>query len=438
MYASLRFPVAVVAAALAAGILAAAVPVSSWLVLAAGVGLVAGLLVADVRLAPRPDSLRLRREAPEVLRAGADAEVALVLHNPTSRPLRVSLRDASPPSLRRDPPRHELTARPGAWARLVSRVRPSRRGYATVGPVTVRTAGPLGLGGKQRTVRLDARVKVYPSLPARAEVRSRLERARALQAGERSANVRGGGTEFDSLREYHPDDEFRRINWRATARRTKPITNLYREERNQQVLVLLDAGRTMAGNVAGAPRFEHGIDAAFAVAELATRAGDQVGLEVFAGNVLAMVGPRGGPDQPRRILDALFDLRPQLGAADYVGAFSALLARYRRRSLLLLVTELTAEAVLEPLYAALPALLGRHLLVVGSVRDPEAEALAAAVPRSSEAAYLKAAATGALLDRDRAAARLLRMGVTVEDRPPGRLAGALADRYLRIKALGRL
>ena len=159
--------------------------------------------------------------------------------------------------------------------------------------------------------------------------------------------------------------------------------------------------------------------------------------DAFA-TVPAMVPPRGGPAQPRRILDSLFALEPELGAADYVGAFSAVLSRYRRRSLLMLLTDLTSDAVADPLYAALPALLRRHLVVVGSVRDPELERLAASSPNDSADVYAKAAAAGALLERDRAAARVTRMGVPVDDRPPGRLAGALADRYLRIKALGRL
>jgi len=434
MYVSLR--TAALVAAVAA--LAAFLSLAAWAVLGLGLVVVAVLVAMDVARAPRLRSLRPSRTAPDVMRVGLRAAIELRLHNPLRRPLRLAVRDASAPSLRRTPPRHELRLDGGAWATLESEVGPTRRGLTRLGPLTVRMAGPLGLAGRQETLPLDATVKVYPTLPARAEVRSRLDRARTLQVGERSSAVRGGGTEFDSLREYHPDDEFRRINWRATARRTKPMTNLFREERNQQVLLLLDAGRTMAGTVAGSARFEHGLDALFAVAELASRGGDHVGSLAFGGRPLAMVPPRGGPGQPRRILDSLFDVEPELGATDYVGAFSTVLARYRRRSLLVVITELTSDAVAEPLYDALPALLRRHLVVVGSVRDPELEALAALSPSGSEGAYEKAAAAGALIERERAAGRLLRMGVPVEDRPPGRLAGALADRYLRIKALGRL
>jgi uncharacterized protein (DUF58 family) len=269
-------------------------------------------------------------------------------------------------------------------------------------------------------------------------VELRLDRARLLQSGERSTSIRGGGMDFDSLREYHPDDEFRRINWRATARSTKPISNVYREERNQQVVLLLDAGRTMAATVAGVSRFEHAIDAAYAVAELAARVGDHVGMVAFATEVLAMLGPGGGRSQPRILLDLLFDLQPRLDAANYRGAFTSLLGRHRRRSLLLLLTELTDEAAMESLFAALPAILGRHLVIVAALVDPEIESAALGIPGSSEEAYLKAAAAEAISAREHAAARLRRMGVVVVDRPPGRLAGELADQYLRIKAFSRL
>lgn len=250
--------------------------------------------------------------------------------------------------------------------------------------------------------------------------------------------MRGGGNDFDSLREYHPDDEFRRINWIATARAGKPITNLYREERNQHVLLLLDAGRHMASSIDGVARFELAIDAAFSLAQLATNAGDHVGMLAFGDRVFASIGTRSGREQPRRILDRLFDLQPVLAAPDYRAAFAQTLSAHRRRALLVLLTDLTDEAAMEPLFDALPSLLSRHLLVVGAVRDPAIAARAAAPARDAKGAYRKAASTEWVMKRDRAAQHLRRMGVGVEDRDPGGLTAAIADRYLSIKAAGRL
>lgn len=427
-----------VAVALAGAVVSAVFPGTAWVAFLSVNGALAVAVAFDVLRAPAPSRMRITREAPPVLTMGRTGVATLRLHNPARRPARIAVRDASPPSLRRDPTRHDTRLGPGEWASFSSDVNPSRRGRMILGPVTVRAAGPLGIAGRQATIRLHDRLKVYPALPSRSQVELRLERARLLQSGDRSSAVRGGGTEFDTLREYHPDDEFRRINWRATARAAKPITNLYREERNQHVMILLDAGRAMAPNVEGVSRFEHALDAGYAVAQLASWVGDHVGMVTFGAEIIAMLPPRSGRSQPRRIIDALFATEPSLDAANYQEAFAGLLSRHRRRALLVLLTDLVEESAMESLFVALPALLRRHLVIVGSVLDAQLARSASSVPDSSEEAYLKAAAAGALASREASARRMRRMGVVVVDRAPHELAGALADQYLRIKAFGRL
>jgi uncharacterized protein (DUF58 family) len=428
----------VVAALVLAGGIASVLPANPWLVLIIAASLVVVLVILDSLLAPRPADFRPYRRAPEVLRLDRAADVMVRLHNPTARRLSVGVHDAASPSMRRSPTRHHETMDPGQWVELDARVRPSRRGRATFGPITLRTAGPLGLAGRQATLHLTDEVKVYPSLHGRAEVELRFQRARLLQAGQRSSAFRGGGSQFDSLREYRPDDEFRRINWRATARSPRPVANEYREEHNQQVVLLLDASRATAGQVKGVSRLEHALDAAIAVGDLAARVGDHVGALAFGREVMALAEPRGGRTQPRRILDLLFDLEPGLDAANYPQAFATLLRRHRRRAWLVLFTDLSEESVLEPLLRAIPVLVARHLVVVASVRDPDVEALALSVPSTSEEAYEKAAAAGFLSWREAAAGKIRRLGAVTIDSQPGALAAAVADEYLRIKALGRL
>lgn len=425
-------------AAVALGVVLAVSPFGPVPTVLAGTLFLAALVARDVRLAPQPSGLRVERVVPPILAMRRPDEIVLTLRNPLDRDLEVAVRDAGPPSLGGRPRDHRVTLPPRATASLPVSILPARRGITHLGPVTVRTAGPLALAGRQATLPLEADVKVYPALPGRAEAQLRLERARLLQSGQRSSAIRGGGSEFDSLREYHPDDEFRRINWAATARAGTPITNLYREERNQQVLLLLDASRTMAGSIGGFSRFEHALDGGFALADLACRIGDHVGMVAYASDVLAMLPAHGGRGQPRAILDRLFDLEPSLEAADHRRAFAALLARSRRRSLLVLLTELSEESTMESLFAALPALLARHLVVVGAVRDPIVEAAARSVPTSSAEAYRKAAAAESVATRERTASKLRAIGVDVEDRLPGTLAGGLVDRYLHLKAGGRL
>jgi uncharacterized protein (DUF58 family) len=425
-------------AIIAAGAIVAVAPGDPAPALAVAMGLLAVAVVSDVVRAPRPGALHPRRRVAAVLRMDRPAEVVVGLHNPSGRRLTVDVHDATPPSMRRRPLRHHLTIEPGAWAELRGEIRPARRGRSGLGPLTIRVAGPLGLAGRQTTVALIDQVKVYPALRGRAEVELRFRHAQLLQSGLRSSAYRGGSDEFDSLREYRPDDEFRRINWKATARSPRPIANEYREEHNQQVVMLLDASRATAGQVDGVSRLEHSLDAAIAVAGLAARVGDHVGALAFGRDVRAFVEPRGGPSQPPRILNLLFDLEPGLHAPNYPRAFAALLARHRRRAWLVLFTDLSEVSVLEPLLRAVPVLVARHLVVVASVRDPEVEALATSVPWTSDDAYDKASAAGYVTWRDTAAARLRALGATVIDAQPGKLAAAVADEYLRIKSMGRL
>jgi uncharacterized protein (DUF58 family) len=434
MYLGRRLPLALLPVAAAAFV----APVDPWLLLAIGFGAVLVLVGLDVWLAPPPRAIQARRQAPGVLRLRRPAEASVFVHNPTSRRLEVALHDATMPSLGRSPRRHRETIAAGGWLELPADLEPSRRGRFRLGPLTVRTAGPLGLAGRQATLPETQAIKVYPALKGRDEVELRIRRGRLLQAGVRSSAIRGGGSDFDALREYLPDDEFRRINWRATARSSNAIANQYREERNQQLILLLDASRAMAGQVEGVSRLEHAVDAAIAVAELGTRIGDHVGAVAFGQDVRAQLDPRGSRDQPHRIIDLLFAIEPWLEAPNYGGAFAGVLRRHRRRALMVLFTDLSERSVLEPLLQAVPVLLSRHVLIVVAVRDPEVESMARASPASSAEAYEKAAASGFLEWRDASAALLRRSGVPTFDLHPHELAGRVADEYLRIKALGRL
>ncbi len=222
---------------------------------------------------------------------------------------------------------------------------------------------------RQARRRLPGELRVYPSFGSRRQADLRIERARILEVGLRSARAQGGGTEFDQLREYGVDDDSRRIDWAATARTDRPIVRTYRAERNQRVICLLDNGRTMAGQVEGVARVEHAIDAVMMLTSVAARMGDMPGLVAFDHVVRAVVPPRSGHAQLATVTEALYDLVPQLSQSDYRGAFTEVLARFQRRAMLCLVTELD-EALVDTLLPSLPLIARTHLLVVAAVRDP--------------------------------------------------------------------
>ena len=277
-----------------------------------------------------------------------------------------------------------------------------------------------------------------PVFRSRAEAELRIDRARLLEVGQRSAAGRGGGTDFEQLRDYNVDDEFRRVDWSATARAGRPIVRTYRAERNQQVLLLFDNGRIMAGRVADVPRVEHTMDAALALTAVATRLGDRTGLVAFDRRVRAVVAPASGRDQLTRVTESLFDLEPVLAESDYRGAFAEAVARFRRRALLVVLTELAEASVTHTLLPALPVITGRHRVLVAGVRDPQVERWATEAPADAAQAYRAAAARKALDERRRTVARLQAAGAVVVDAVPGRLGAALTDAYQAVKAAGSL
>jgi len=411
-------------------------------------GAFAALVVADAVLVlvavldwvrtPDPRRLEVRRELPGAVSIGTEAQVVWVVTNPGRRPVTVALADGLAPSLAAGTRRAQLRVPAGGRARASTTICPRRRGRFEISEVVLRVPGPLGLAARQRRVTQNSVLAVHPRYRSAAEAELRINRARLLEVGLRSAAGRGTGTEFDSLREYSVDDEARRIDWAATARSPRAIVRTYRAERSQRVVCLLDNGRTMAANVDGVARSEHAMDAVMMLTHVAGRLGDRVGLLAFDRQVRSTVSPRPGAGQLARVAEALYQLHPVLAESDYREAFRQTLARSRRRSLLVVCTELAEQAFAETLLPALPLVSRHHLVVVAAVADPAVLGWAAAVPGDAGGAYRKAAAVAALAERRRLAARLRALGTTVVDAPPGELAPRLADAYLRVKATGRL
>jgi len=407
------------------------------------VGLCAALLVgvvADLLLAGRVRPLRLTREGadPASLRLGESVPVSLLVANPGRRMVRGEVRDAWPPSAGAAPTRHRLELPAGERRRLVTTLTPTRRGQRAADRVTVRSWGPLRLAARQGSVAVPAEVRVLPPFTSRRHLASRLARLRELD-GRRAVQTRGAGTEFDSLREYVPGDDVRSLDWRASARSTGLVVRTWRPERDRHVLVVLDTGRTAAARVGtgptAAPRLDAGLDAGLLLAALASRGGDRVDLLAIDREVRASVA--GGRDPLPALVTAMAPLEARLVETDMRLVASTVLTRAPRRSLVVLVTALDDAAVREGLEPVLGALLHRHVLLVAAVADPALTALAAG-RGDAEAVYGAAAAQVAVAERRATAERLARRGVEVVEAPPDEFAPAVADRYLALKAAGRL
>ncbi len=434
---------AIVAAVLAAALLlypGGDVPV---LATVAGIAVVlVAIVLLDALWGTSPAQVVVRREHPPVVVTDHEATIRWEVRSASRRRLRIAVADDLAPSLRARSRRFAGTLPPRGTAKVSTTLRPLRRGRFELEHLTVRIEGRLGLGARQRAVPLHTTLRVHPPFRSRDEAELKIRQARILEVGIRSAKGLGGGTEFEQLRDYGPDDEFRRIDWTATARAGRTIVRTYRSERNQNVLVLLDNGRTMAGRVDGVPRVEHAMDATMMLTAVATRLGDRCGLVTFDRGVRSIVPLGRHTDQVARVTEAMFALEPELSESDYPSVFAEVVARFRRRSMLVLLTDLVDQAVETSLLPALTLISRTHLVVVGAVRDPQVEAWAAGDQLddldADEAAYRQVAAVQALAERRRTVAKLRGRGVTVVDAAPGRLAPELADAYLLVKRNGRL
>ena len=426
-----RLGLLAVLAAVAVGLLAP----SGWAVLAV-TGLLAALVAVDVVLAAPVRRLQMARDGDAAVRLGEPATVRLTVTNPTTRTVRGWLRDAWPPSAGAAQQRHQVTIPPGERRRVVTTLRPTRRGDRQADRVTVRAVGPMGLAARQGSHRVPWRLRALPPFTSRRHLPSRLARLRELD-GRSAVRVRGQGTEFDALREYVVGDDVRSIDWRASARAADVMVRTWRPERDRRVLLVLDTGRTAAGRVGDAPRLDSAMDAALLLAALAARAGDRVDLLAYDRAVRARVEGVPATGLLPALVQAMAPLEPALVEPDYRNLVGTVLARSSRRSLVVLLTALDAAPVEEGLLPDLGLVTARHQVVLASVADPRVEEMAAA-RGDLDAVYDAAAAERARAERRRIAGLLGRRGVEVVDAPPQRIAPELADRYLALKAAGRL
>ena len=408
----------------------------------AGLLLAYGFLVVlaggDWVLTIAPSKVGVKRTIPASMSLGDTGTITWDVRNGGPRKARITLSDEFPPSLGAGTRRARLVIGSGTTSDASTTIAPSRRGDFTPSELVVRVAGPLGLVARQAPRHEPQTIRVFPPFRSKKEAELRIERARMLEVGMRSAAARGGGTEFDQLRDYGVDDEFRRIDWAATARAGRPIVKTFRAERNQVVIVLVDNGRTMAGRVDDVPRVEHAMDAVMALTAVATRIGDRIGMIVFDRTVRATLPASQSRVQFERVVNALYRLEPELAESDYRGAFTEMLVRFRKRALVVLLTELADQSLQDTLLRDLPLVARSHLVVIGAVRDPEVQRWSEISPADSGSAYRKAAAISALNERRRLSVTLSALGTTVVDAAPGQLAPRLVDAYLRAKATGRL
>ncbi|MEY2934861.1 MAG: hypothetical protein RL033_5610 [Pseudomonadota bacterium] len=378
-----------------------------------------------------------RISTPEVLSLGQPNTVQALFSSRARRRLSLLVMPdlfpgASSPDL---PLRIVVPARGNASGRW--RVVPRQRGAHTLGRLFVRYPTPLGLFYRQVVLGEPQPVRVYPDLASlRAyDLLARQDREHGLFRTQRR---QGGESEFERLREYSPDDPYRSIDWRATARSHKLIVRQYQLESNQSLMFVIDAGRLMTATSDGVSLFDHALNACLLLAQVAVRKGDRVGLLGFDDAVRAFVSPAAGAAAQRRLIRASYALYPRLVESDYDRAFLTLATRVRKRTLAVLFTQVADDAVAQVVLARARRMLPTHLPLVVLLRDTEIDDLATAPSQTTPDLYARAAAAEELRRRDAFARALSSAGVHVLDVRPAALTPALVNRYLEIKARNQL
>ncbi len=407
--------------ALLAGVAACAALLVGPLASAAAIVVLVGAAVADALVARRAPTAQ--RSAPPTLSRGVPAPLRVVLG--AAPGLRVDVRQPSTADLRAE--------RPQARGGLDTTLRAARRGRHTLPAVALRVTGPLRLGRADHRAAGAAQVRVYPDLVTARRLALAVREDRRRDPGLRARGPLGLGTEFERVRDYVPDDDIRQVNWRATARTGRPMSNEHRVETERDVLLCVDAGRLMGAPIGDRTRLDCALDAAAAVAYVADELADRCGAIAYDDRILRRVIP--GRTSGRDVVEAIYDVEPSRRDADPEAAF-ALLGR-GKRAFVLVLSDLIEETAARPLLSALPALTRAHAVVVASPRDREIEALVATAPGDERAALVQVAALDVLAARDRVAARVRATGALVVLAPADRLAATCVQAYLRLKARGR-
>lgn len=309
-----------------------------------------------------------------------------------------------------------------------------RRGRHELPAVATRVTGPLGLAAWFRSVGGPSEIMVFPDVPMARELALQVRRGRFREAGQRSRGPLGLGTDFESIRDYQWDDDIRQVNWSATVRMGRPMSNQYRVEQDRDVICVVDAGRLMGAPLGGATRLDISLDAVAALCFVADELSDHCGAVAFDSSLIREISPR--RKGARTVVRALFDLEPSRSDSDYELAFRA--ASQAKRSFVVVLTDLLEEAAARPLIEAVPLLAPRHAVLVASPVDTDIEALVSGPVDSVEDAYAAAAAVDVLAARSRAVARLRASGADVVQAPPRLFAAACVESYLRAKQRARL
>ncbi len=388
----------------------------------------------------KADRVQVNREQLGKLSIGRDNPVTITIQagqsDGKSQKFNYQIRDGLPQDLPGTPELISGQLETGNSQTSTYTVHPYRRGEYEWQVIQVRQLGAWGLAWHQWRVDTAQTVAVYPDLVGLKSLSIKL----ALQStgAMRQVRKRGMGTEFSELREYNPGDDPRSIDWKATARRNRPLIRVLEPEQEQTVIILLDRGRLMTANIQGYKRFDFGLNATLSLALTAIQRGDRVGVGVFDRYLTTWIPPQQGQNHFSRILDRVSRIQPELLEPDYLGAVTTIIKQQSRRALVVIITDIIDDIASAELLTALGRLTPRYLPFCVTLRDPQVDLRAHQLAADIPGAYTQAVALDLIRQRELAFVKLKRKGVLVLDAPANQISDRLVDRYTQIKSRNQL
>jgi uncharacterized protein (DUF58 family) len=407
-------------------------PLTVYLTAAYDIGLLI-LAIFDVAISPRPQQLSLVRQTPLHLSLGVTNKIGWELRNLSRHPVSFEVTEDVPEGLERELERVSGEIAAQSRAELRYGVRPTRRGLYALGHMHLRYRTVLGLLLRQRRFPANTEVKVYPNVASLARYQLAVHRHRLTEFGLTSARQRGKGLLFESLRDYVPGDDIADIAWKATARRARLITRNFETDRSQNVLVVIDCGRLMTTLVDKVSRLDYAINAALLLTYVAMKQGDYIGMVAFSDRIESYVPPVKGHGALARMNEALYRLEPRLKEPNYEEACRFLALRHRKRSLVVILTDVIDKDASSMLLAYTARFARHHLPLCVTMRNLEVEGLADQFPVRTSDCFTKTVALEMLARRNEAIGRMRKFGTDVLDVDPRQLTPRLIDRYLMLK-----
>ena len=383
------------------------------------------------------EDLTVSREFGRRFAIGDANQVKIRVENRSPQTFDLQIKDEFPPQMKLSETREAKFKIEGqSFAEFFYSLMPPRRGRYEFGKIAARFLSRFGLVWCQTDLGKTETVKVYPNVRRAREMELKALGANSYLAVQRKAIRRGEGREFESLRDYVRGDEQRHISWTATARRSKLTTRQYQIERDQTIILALDAGRLMTGRIGSETKFDTAIHASLALMSAASRGGDNCGFVVFGRNIKKFLPPKKGIGQTDAVLEALHDLEPELIEPSYRRAFQFIAATSKKRAFVVILTDLVDKESSKELINSLKLLRPRHLPLVVTVGDRDLNQTVSEIPKQLKDVFVQSAAEEIIHQRESALRLVETLGGLALDVTTNSLAPKLLETYLRVKERG--